>query len=112
MTRFVACNACGRHVRLGDTSLDALCPFCGAPAPIPVSPPAAGLRPGMPRAAMLVAGSALLVASLADCGSSSSPSPVVFYGVGVCVDDGGGCGEAGDAGIESGRASDAGSRVD
>ena len=83
-TRFIACTDCGRHVRQGDPS----CPFCGIAAPL--APPSRGyvLMPGMPRAAMLAAGTALplLVSALVDC-SSSSPSAVAFYGVAACEPD-------------------------
>lgn len=77
--RFIACSACGRHVREGDAG----CPFCGAaPLLVPAPAPATNLR--LARAAMLAAGAAGGVAILADCGSS--PSATYFYGV-ACTND-------------------------
>jgi hypothetical protein len=79
-TRFVACVACGRHVKEGEDA----CPFCGAGAPqVGPLPRLAGVR--MTRAAMFAAGTAG-VAALLDCGSTSATA---FYGVactgGECI---------------------------
>jgi hypothetical protein len=74
--RFVACVACGRHVKEGDVA----CPFCGTDAPhVEPLPRQAGVR--MTRAAMIAAGTAGALATIIDCGQSQ---PVPFYGV-VCT---------------------------
>jgi len=71
--RFIACAACGRHVKEGDVA----CPFCGAGAPsVEPLPRLAGIR--MTRAAMIAAGTAGTVAAILDCGQSQ---PTAFYGV-------------------------------
>ena len=72
--RFVACAACGRHVKEGDVA----CPFCGAGAPhVGPLPRLTGVR--MTRAAMIAAGTAGSVAAILDCGQTSSST--AFYGV-------------------------------
>jgi hypothetical protein len=78
--RFIACEGCGRHVRDGD----AVCPFCGAVAPV-VPPIERVFGRGLSRAAMFAAGTAGVVVAMADCGSGNV-APAAFYGVGTCTD--------------------------
>lgn len=80
-TRFVACEACARHVRAGDS----VCPFCGAKGPRVA--PQRSLPQRLSRAALHAAGAATAIVTL-DC-SSSSGSVEAFYGA-PCID--GSCG--------------------
>jgi hypothetical protein len=107
--RFVACIACGQHVRVGDEA----CPFCGAAAS-PAPPPPRGLRERVSRAAMLAAGAAGGVIVLVDCGNGNTNTQV-FYGVACTGDacsfpmDDGGDGSAGDGDAPTEAAPDGGS---
>jgi hypothetical protein len=86
-TRFLACEACARHVREGDD----VCPFCGARAP--QVPPLRGITRRLSRAALHAAGAAGAIVTLNDCGTGTSVE--AFYGA-PCID--GSCNYTYDAG--------------
>jgi hypothetical protein len=94
-TRFLACTACSRHVRAGDSR----CPFCGASAP-----PARPLRTvteRLSRAAIHAAGAAGAVVAISDCGLTDARGSA-FYGA-ACIDTDGSCGVTiTDSGADSG----------
>jgi hypothetical protein len=79
-TRFIACPACARHVRAGDSA----CPFCGTA--VPSAQPLRTIRGRLSRAAMHAAGAAGAVVAIADCSSTGNTNTNVFYGA-VCVGD-------------------------
>lgn len=78
-TRFIACPACGRHVRAADSR----CPFCGASAP--VAKPLRTITQRLTRAALQAAGAAGAVVAIGDCGGQETRS-VAFYGA-ACIDN-------------------------
>ena len=67
MTELAPCTACRRHVAVAETA----CPFCGVALPARAAEPFAAQR--LARAAVFVAGAALVGAGLASCWTSSSP---------------------------------------
>ncbi len=99
--RFIACVACGRHVREGDES----CPFCGAAASSVLPPRGIAPTRSVSRAAMLAAGAAGGILILVDCGNGNQQTQV-FYGV-ACTGDACGFPEPSDAG-DAGDAADGG----
>jgi hypothetical protein len=78
-TRFFACSACARHVKVGQC----VCPFCGAKHQC--AKPAGPAMQRLTRTAFGVAGAAGAAIALG-CSSSSSPVGYPPYGAGPIYD--------------------------